>query len=330
MADRIDFVLPWVDGNNPQWKERFLEFSKNNEGDSSEIRYRDWDLLRYWFRSIERFTPWAGTIHFITSGELPDWLNLEHPQLNWVRHEDYIPPAYLPTFSANTIELNIHRIKGLSERFIYFNDDSFIIRPIESSRFFHGDLPCDFGVMTAKPASGGIIHMAINDLEVIEWNFDKHHMMKQHFFKWINLRYGSKVINNILLLPWKEFSGFIDPHLPNAFLKTTFQKVWNAEPQWLEQTSKSKFRTNNDVNQWLIRYWQLAEGNFKPGNTRKNTWCIDIDDTTISKISEAIRNQTYDMICINDSPKILDFQKYKNLLQDSFESILPGKSSFEI
>lgn len=329
MTDRIDIVIPWVDGEDPQWKERFLSFSKEMEGDAREIRYRNWGLLRYWFRGIEKFAPWIGKIHFITSGELPTWLNLEHPKLNWVKHEDYIPASYLPTFSANTIEMNVHRIKGLSERFVYFNDDCFITRSIQPTRFFKGNLPCDFGVMTAKPSSGGIIHMAINDLEVIEKHFNKHQVIKKHFFKWINPHYGVKLINNLLLLPWTEFSGFIDPHLPNAFLKETFEKVWQAEPQILEKTCMSKFRTNNDVNQWLIRYWQLAEGNFKPQNIKKNTLNSDIDATTINGICNSIKSQHYDIICINDSVEITDFEQYKKSLQDSFEYILPEKSSFE-
>ena len=224
MANQIDIVLPWVNGSDSDWIKRFNEYSVNG-GDSNKIRFRDWDLLRYWFRSIEKFMPWVGRIHFITSGELPEWLNTDHPQLHWVKHQDYIPHEFLPTFSSHTIELNIHRIESLSENFIYFNDDFFIIKPLSPSRFFKNNLPCDYGVMTAKPASGGIIHIAINNLDILDRNFEKQKVMRKNFCKWFSPKYGTKVLNNILLYPWTEFSGFIDPHIPYSFLKSTFSEI---------------------------------------------------------------------------------------------------------
>lgn len=326
--NQIDFVLPWVDGADSAWQERYNKYSEN-KGDRDVSRFRDWNLLRYWFRSIEKFSPWFRKIFFITSGELPDWLDVNHPQLEWVKHEDYIPAEYLPTFSVNTIEMNLHRIESLSEQFVYFNDDVFITNYIPRSRFFYKNLPCDYAVMTAKPVSGGIVHMAINDLEVIDKHFDKHATIKKHFGKWFSLKYGSRIVSNILLYPWKEFSGFIDPHIPNAFLKSTLNKIWTAESEKLHQTSISKFRSNDDVNQWLIRYWQLAEGNFYPKDIRKNTLCINITDSNSEQISRFIDEQQYEIICLNDSTDIRDFEKCKSDIQKGFEKILPEKSSFE-
>lgn len=326
--NHIDFVLPWVDGNDPSWQERYNQYA-DNKGDKDFSRFRDWDLLRYWFRSVEKFTPWFQKIFFITAGELPDWLNIDHPKLEWIKHEDYIPSEYLPTFSANTIEMNLHRIENLSEQFIYFNDDFFITKPLSQFRFFYKNLPCDYAVMTAKPVSGGIIHMAINDLEVIDKHFDKHVAIKKHWRKWFSLKYGSRLISNILLYPWKEFSGFIDPHIPYAFLKSTLDKIWEAEPEKLHQTCSAKFRSNEDVNQWLIRYWQLAEGNFQPKDIRKNTFCINITDDNSEYISKLISEQQYEIVCLNDSAVIQNFEMSKKNIQKGFEKILPQKSSFE-
>ncbi len=328
LYNKIDIVIPWVDGTDPAWRKRFLSY-KEEDGDNSEIRFRNWELLRYWFRSIEQFTPWVNNIFFITSGELPDWINLEHPKLRWIKHEDYIPNKYLPTFNANVIELNLHRIKDLSETFVYMNDDLFILRPLESSRFFKKNLPCDSAIMTAKPSSGGIIHMVINNLEIIDKHFEKHTVMKKNLSKWFSPKYGSRFISNVLLYPWKEFSGFIDPHIPNAFLKSTLNKIWEAEPDLLDQTSMSKFRTNENVNQWLIRYWQLAEGNFYPKDIKKNTLCTDITDNSCEEIYSIITKQKYDIICLNDSKDIVDFEKCQSIIQEAFKDILPEKSEFE-
>ena len=148
MNENIDFVVPWVDGNDDKWIE---ERKKNKEGfdggDDNECRFRDWGLLKYWFRSIERNAPWMRKVHFITYGHLPSFLNPNCPKLHIVKHKDYIPHQYLPTFSANPIELNMHRIEDLSECFVYFNDDMFILDHTTPEFFFKNGKPCDSAVM---------------------------------------------------------------------------------------------------------------------------------------------------------------------------------------
>ena len=80
-------------------------------------RYRNWENLQYWFRGIEKFAPFVNKIHFITSSRVPEWLNMNNPKLNVVRHSDYIPEEYLPTFSSIPIELNLHRLEDLRRKF---------------------------------------------------------------------------------------------------------------------------------------------------------------------------------------------------------------------
>lgn len=328
--DKIDIVIPWVDSSDTEWQYEFEKYMPESViGDAHPIRYRDWGLLRFWFRGIELFMPWVHKIHIVTNGHIPEWLNISHPKLNRVKHQDFIPARYLPTFSANTIELNLHRIEELSDRFIYFNDDIFVLRALPEKRFFRKGLPCDLGVMTAKPSDGGIIHMAINDLDVIDKHFCKRKQMRKHFSKWYSLRYGKGIINNILLSPWQDFSGFIDPHLPNAFLKSTFEEVWTAEPELLDKTCLRRFRTNEDVNQWLFRYWQLAQGQFYPMNTRRDTVSMDITDSNIADIIDKVENGNLDIICLNDNTEISDYPNLRKQLFESFEKIFPRKSSFE-
>lgn len=326
----IDIVLPWVNGQDKEWQQSFRQHAgRSSIGDTSSIRFRDWDLLRYWFRGVEKFMPWINKIHFVTSGHIPDWLNLEHPQLNWVKHEEFIPQEYLPTFSANTIELNLHRIESLSEHFIYFNDDLYVLNPVKPSRFFKKGLPCDYGVMTSKPSDGSIIHMAINDLDIIDSYFNKHQQIRKFWRKWFSLNYGFSLLSNAILFTWRDFSGFVDPHLPNAFLKSTYHEVWSQATSVLHLTCRSRFRSNSDVNQWLIRYWQLAAGNFHPYNTVKDTTYVDITDSSLLHICDQISRQEYDIMCLNDSVEILDFKRAKNTLKRSFKEVFPSKSAFE-
>ena len=122
----IDFVVTWVDMDDPKWKNEYSKFYgkiDNRINELSEARFRDNGFLKYWFRGISAFAPWVRNIHFVTSGQKPDWLNTDHPKLNMVKHTDYIPKKYLPVFNSNLIEIYMHKIPGLSEHFVYFNDD---------------------------------------------------------------------------------------------------------------------------------------------------------------------------------------------------------------
>ena len=71
----------------------------------------------------------------MTWGHIPQFLKTNHSKIRILRHEDYIPKQYLPTFNSNTIEMNYHRIRDLSENFIIFNDDTFPLQPIEETYF---------------------------------------------------------------------------------------------------------------------------------------------------------------------------------------------------
>src|SRR5699024_7559051 len=114
---KIDFVITWVDDSDSDWLNAKNSYVENEVKDSRDIRYRDWDTLHFLFRGIEKFTPWVNKVFLVTWGHLPKWLNLNHPKLRVVKHEEFIPKKYLPTFNSHTIELNLHRIKDLSERF---------------------------------------------------------------------------------------------------------------------------------------------------------------------------------------------------------------------
>lgn len=328
-TNQIDIVLTWVDGNNAEWKALYHKYSSEvSEGDKRNIRFRDWGLLKYWFRGVEVFAPWVRTIHFVTSGELPDWLNTSHPKLNWVKHADFMPKEFLPTFNINAIETNLHRIEGLSEQFIFFNDDVFLTNKAKEADFFRNGLPCDFAILDPIfPEEYPEIF--VNDIKVINRHFSKKEAIRKDFFKWINPKYGKYLLKSILLLPWKKFPGLLDAHLAHSYRKETFGEVWNAEPDVLHKTGSTRFRSHTDVNQWLFRFWHIAKGKFSPTDILSQGQTFEISPSTIDCICDAIRSQKYMQVCINDGEDIPDFEEMSRKLQEAFNEILPNKSSFE-
>lgn len=329
----IDFTICWVDSNDPAWQEQKSQYDPNISGDKRISRYRDWDNLQYWFRGVEKFAPWVNKIHFITWGHIPPWLNTNHPKLNIVRHEDYLLPQYMPTFSSSPLELNLHRIKGLAERFVSFNDDMFIIRPVDRELFFKNSLPTDFCIVTAisSPVKDDMMpFIKFNSVAVLNANFDKKKQVHKYFRKWVSLKYGWNAVRNLIFSGEHHFRGFSNNHLPYSFLKDTYIDIWNKENDILDESSRHKFRSRSDVDQWLIRYWQLVKGDFEPIGRYKKGQVFEIygsidNNTDLYKTIEA---QDMPMICINDNDNI-DFEGIKQRIIESFEKILPEKSSFE-
>lgn len=325
----IDFVIPWVDGSDPEWIAEFNKYApkeKRLDIDSSEKRYRDYGLLRYWFRGVEKFAPWVRTVHFITCGQKPDWLNLNNPKLHWVKHSDYIPQEYLPVFSSHTIELYMHKIPGLAEQIVYFNDDLFLTALVRKSFFFKNGFPRDSAVMNAISACK-IRDIVFNDLDEIERNFKKADVLK-HFSKWFNPVYGKELFRTVCLLPWPKFTGFLDMHFAQGFCKSTIEDVWLHCGERLSQTMGNRFRSRDDVNQWLFRYWHLCKGAFCPEHPGSHKKYFDLD-ANIDRIVNAIKRQEYKEIVLNDAD-VSDYEAVMKKISSAFETILPEKSSFEL
>ncbi len=330
----IDVVVLWVDDNDPEWQTQRNRYRGLGD-ETSIIRYRDWGILKYWFRSVEKNIPWVRKIFFVTCGHYPDWLNRDNPKLRLVKHEDYIPHEFLPTFSAMPIELNLHRIEELSEHFIYFNDDMFVVNKLSPDFFFRKGLPRASAVMSARSAyvienDRPVFVMPLVDINVLNRHFKKHKAIARHWYKWFAPCYGRHLIDNIYLIPAKEFTGFKSVHLPNSYLKSTFEEIWQAEESILYETSKHRFRMINDVNQFLMMYWQFASGKFIP-RTHDVGRKITINRANKGKIHEVLNDPGTKMICLNDDEELGDdFDDLKDFIIRELDSLFPEKSSFEL
>ena len=329
MSDEIDFVIMWVDGNDPEWQKEKILYDESNKGDKRNIRFRDWDNLQYWFRGVEKYAPWVNKIHFVTWGHVPNWLKVDHPKINIVKHTDFLKEENLPTFNSRAIEVNLHRIEGLAEQFVYFNDDMFLTKPVKKEDFFKNGLPRDVAIPNPTPSNSrlGIGCAISNNMEIINTTFNKKREVRKNLTKWFNPLYKKHMIASFCMIPWNNFAAFLSTHIPHSYLKSTFEEVWEAEMKIMEETSSSRFRNKNNVNQWLIRYWQLASGNFSPRNINdgKNFMLKDKNNDALN----AIEKQKYKMICLNDTVDIVNFDKVKSDIINSFELILSKKSKYE-
>ena len=337
---KIDFVLPWVDGSDKEWlalkndyqkSDIHLSYDPDTRGD---CRFRDIGLLQYWFRSVERFAPWVNHVFFITCGQKPDWLNESHPKLRLVDHKDYIPADYLPTFQSNTIELNLHRIPDLSEHFILFNDDTFLLRPVKPEFFFKNGLPvipCDLGI-PRWVGNNQIGRTVINNSGVLNRNLDVGHLVWKHIGKYTDVRNlgFARAFKNILSFAInRTFIPGTFGHLPQSHLKSTIDELWRTASAVMDLTSRRKFRSDDGVNQWLACAWNMVSGNFYPANEKRRGLFLNVGKSDLDQICDTIRKQSYPLMCLCDRENTPELEYCFHEIHSTLELLLPEKSSFE-
>ena len=232
MEEKIDFVVLWVDGNDPEFIREKNKYTPNseqidNDGDNLH-RYRDYGTFNYWFRMVEKHAPWVNNIYLITNGQKPEWLNLNHPKLKWVKHSDFIPKEYLPTFNSASIELNLHRIEDLSENFVFFNDDMYLIQDVKPNDFFVNGQPKLLAVYEALVPWSSFSKVYFNNVEVLYRHFPNKKALKQSPLKFFNYKYGHLILKNLLLLPW-GITGYYNQHTPVPIKKSTLTHLWDVE-----------------------------------------------------------------------------------------------------
>ena len=318
--------------SDPAWREEFNTYStrkKEEKNGVSDARFRDQGLLRYWFRGVEKFAPWVRRIHFVTCGQTPSWLDTSNPKLRLVSHRDFIPEEFLPTYNSVVIERYMHRIPGLAERFVYFNDDFFIIRPVSPERFFRDGLPCDFACFQYNPSWSQWYKTLKNNIRIINRHFDKREVTQRDHDKWFNPIYGKKAKWNRRLKYYGKFITLRTHHNAQPYLRRTFERVWEAAGDELTATSANRFRASSDLSPELFRTWQICEGDFTPYNTYCDTKMFPLMVRPRQAV-RAIYEQKYTLICLNDNVHIRHYDRLMQRIRDAFQHILPDKSSFEL
>lgn len=342
VMEKIDFVIPWVDGDDLAWrveKQKWEALSKGinsaSEDANTDCRYRsDNEMLRYWFRSVENFAPWVNRIHFVTCGQKPSWLNENHPKLNMVNHKDYIPSKYLPTFNSNVIELNYHRINDLSENFVLFNDDIFLLQPVKEVFFFRSGYPVlDTNLRyTNMVGCNSWSRVLFNDYCIVNKNFVIGRSIWENRKKWFSIKelgYKRARKNLLCYLANKTLPVSLYGHIAHPILKSTLQELWERCPDVMEQTSRHKFRSDDQVNQWLFCAWAQAEGRFFPAREDRLGKNFSISSSIVNEVCEMIKNQSFPQICVNDTEKNDNPDYCYSELIKAFDSILPEQSQFE-
>ena len=277
----IDIVFSWVDGGSLEWqKARAKRMSSYvvGEGDDNEARFRQLDELKYALRSVHLFAPWIRNIFIVTDSATPAWLG-EHPRVTVVRSEEFFSDtSVLPTHNSMAVESQLHHIPGLSEHFLYSNDDMFFGRPVRPDLFF---------------TSGGLTKFleGPNRIGLGESN------QQRSGFE------NAARVNRRLL--WERFGRLTTRHLEHAAAPLRRSVMREMELEFADefaQTMASTFRasTNISVTNSFYHYYALLTGRALRNESATAKY---IDTTTgagLRSLDKLLRRRAFDCFCLND------------------------------
>lgn len=249
--DPIDVVYTWVDGSDPKWLEKKDEVLKEykipltNNG-IVKGRFENHDELLYSLRSLDLYLPWARKIFIVTDNQTPDWLSTANPKIEIIDHTDIFPEfVKTPVFNSTLIEFFLHRIPDLSEKFIYFNDDFMINKPLNREDFFSVDGRC-IRYITKPFVFDNKIDLSVTKEQLT----DKQIVQRiSDFFQSRELDLHSHQ-NSIYLfkMQYPAFNEFFWlKHVPYALKKSHLRKTYRAYKSFVELMSSNQFRAKTDL-----------------------------------------------------------------------------------
>ena len=292
----MDAVITYVDNLDPQWQQEYASFA--GEAQLGK-RYRDWGTLKFLLRGIQDYMPFVHNVYLVVSGEsqLPAWA--KRPDLRIVLHKDIIPQEYLPLFNSCSIEMFLHRIPGLAEEFLYFNDDMFPLAPCSREDFF----------VDGKSAI----------------SFAKH-LLPFGMYK-SQCKVSSNLARKALGLDPSLI--FVRPqHTCSPMLKSKSAQAFAAvEDDILARVTR--LRVKNQPNQYLFLDYLYWDGWTVPGKISNKHLSQAVYSG--AQIAEYICNPQTKLACINDVSMPDDkYESMRGEILRGFEKAFPEKSRFEI
>lgn len=306
----IDLVIPMVFPEDEEWQQAY---SRCHGGDATrKVRFRSWGTEELMVRCCLKNMPWLRCIYLLLASpsQVRGWMknmvatesqHTEKTGVHLVFHREFIPEEFLPCFSSPCIEMFLHRIPGLAERFIYANDDMFPLSPLKAEDFFR------------KPD--------FRDDGMAEWRDDDVLWPCQHFdernwpvrpslFQRKCRNQQRMIAEGFGLKLWKTWlrSG----HSFAPLLRSTCEAVWERHGEEIRKHLSPLKRTEHSYNHYIYSLYQHFAG-------------MDVDhvpreryvgkETPTARLAEIIRDPEAGIVCINDSEKIDDWEKRADVVR---------------
>ncbi|MDQ0729588.1 hypothetical protein QFZ57_000382 [Arthrobacter sp. B1I2] len=307
----VDIVFSWVDGSSPEYiaaRRAQQQGVVLGEGDDHEARFRQINELKYALRSIYMFAPWIRRIFIATDSPAPAWL-AEHPAVTIVRSEEFFSdPSVLPTHNSQAVECQLHHIKGLSEHFLYSNDDMFFGRPVGPDMFF---------------TPGGITKFIEAETRI---------GLGENAAERSGFENAARVNRKLL---WNRFGRITTRHLEHTAAPLRRSVVGNMEeefPAEFRKTAASRFRAadNISVTNSFYHYYALLTGRAVTQTAAKVRYVDTTMRSGLKYLPKLLAKRNVDFFCLNDGsfPEVSADERAE-VVTDFLERYFPIKAPWE-
>ncbi|MCZ4612253.1 stealth family protein [Streptomyces sp. Lzd4kr] len=278
----VDVVYTWVDGEEPTMRAKRARYQERGtveilDKETGASRYTSHDELKYSLRSLAMYADFVRHIYLVTDGQKPHWLDDSAPGITVVDHRDIFPEGVLPVFNSHAIETRLHHIPGLSDRYLYFNDDVFVGRRVTAEHFFHGS---------------GLMKIPVSPLKI---GVGKPHAEETA---------TNSASKNVRRLLWEKFgrmttNNFMHTPLPQH--RETLRTLEELFPEEIGRTTASRFRSPSDIAMTapLLYQYALMTGSGVAGRFSFRYVNISRPDAA-GRLSDLLRNRRFDFFCLND------------------------------
>lgn len=307
----IDIVYSWVDGSDPEFRARRAGMMAQvvvGEGDEADARIRQIDELRYALRSVHKNAPWIRRIFIATDSELPQWLT-DDPRVTVVRAVDHFSDTSgLPVFNSHAIECQLQHIEGLSEHFLYSNDDMFFARPVRPSMFFTPAGISRFIEAGTRIGPGG-------------------NNERRSGFE------NAARVNRQLLT--RRFGPVITRHLehtPVPLRRSVLHEMEQVFGEDFARTRASRFRAATDISvtNSLYHYYALLTGRAVPQETATMRYVDTTRHAGLALLEGLRRSRNADFFCLNDGsfPEVAETERVR-AVSEFLEVYFPDPAPWE-
>ena len=251
----IDAVITWVDGSDPKFskkKKKYISEVERKEA-NHPTRFNEVGELNFVVKSILKFAPFVRKIFIVTDNQIPsflknkeDWSKKYLDRIELIDHKEIFRNFnhYLPSFNILSIECLLYNIKDLSEHFIYFNDDTFLVKPTNVDDWFKNGLPVIRGkwITFSNKIWYKKLHRALFPSKRNKWSYKK----------------AQEKSAKIIGFKNKYFRAF---HNPKALVKSSFSDFFESNPKLLSEQVKYKFRSNSQFNPYVLSWHHAIKNN---------------------------------------------------------------------
>ncbi|MER5910363.1 stealth family protein [Streptomyces sp. NPDC001982] len=308
----VDVVYTWVDGEEPEMRAKRARFQERGTAEilDKEInasRYTSHDELKYSLRSLAMYADFVRHIYLVTDGQKPHWLDDQAPGITVVDHRDIFPQGVLPVFNSHAIETRLHHIPGLSEHYLYFNDDVFVGRRVAAEHFFHGS---------------GLMKIPVSPLKI---GIGKPHAEETA------TNSASKNVRRLLLEKFGRMTTNNFMHTPLPQQRGTLWAIEELFAEDVRRTTASRFRSPQDIAMTapLLYQYALMTGRGVPGRFSFRYVNISRPDAE-GRLADLRRNRRFDFFCLNDVDVPPEEREQVGIRMNEFlEDYFPFPSPFE-